>query len=188
MTLTHEAPPAPGHAKSIRFWIAFAVVLIADVITKQLAVAHLSPRYVPHDIVGDFVRFTLAYNPGAAFGMHLGAASRYAFGLFTVFILVVLARFYRATPSTERLRIIALGLVCGGAVGNLLDRIRSPLGVVDFIDIGTSSWRFWTFNVADSGVTIGALLLAIVLWREEQREARAARPSAGTTGGAGATE
>ena len=54
-------------------------------------------------------------------------------------------------------------------MGNLLDRVRSPLGVVDFIDVGIGDTRFWTFNLADLGVTVGALLLAAVLWRDDKR-------------------
>jgi signal peptidase II len=133
---------------------------------------------VPHRIIGDVVRFTLAYNPGAAFSMSLGAYSRYIFGAFAVVALVVLWRLYRMTGAGvragDRMRIVALGLAWGGAAGNLIDRFRSPLGVVDFIDIGVRDWRFWTFNVADSAVTIGALVLAWSLSREEH-EANAAR-------------
>jgi signal peptidase II len=71
------------------------------------------------------------------------------------------------------MRILALGLAWGGAAGNLLDRIRSPLGVVDFIDVGLTTWRFWTFNVADSAVTVGAIVLAWSLSREERQERHA---------------
>jgi signal peptidase II len=71
----------------------------------------------------------------------------------------------------DRTRIVALALAFGGAAGNLLDRIRSPQGVVDFIDIGLGDVRFWTFNVADSAVTIGALALAWSLSREERATA-----------------
>jgi len=77
----------------------------------------------------------------------------------------------------DRLRVLALGLAFGGAAGNLVDRIRSPQGVVDFIDIGVRDVRFWTFNVADSAVTVGAILLAWSLSREE-RESTAARTAA----------
>ena len=129
------------------------------------------------------MRFTLAYNPGAAFSMSLGQYSRYIFGAFAVIALVVLWRLYRlsgpAQRAGDRMRILALGLAWGGAAGNLIDRIRSPHGVVDFIDIGVGTWRFWTFNVADSAVTVGALVLAWSLSREErERSARRARGSA----------
>jgi signal peptidase II len=134
----------------------------------------LAPRYVPHRIIGDVVRFTLAYNPGAAFSMSLGSYSRVIFGAFAVIALVVLWRLYRMTGrgarDGDRIRIAALGLAWGGAAGNLIDRIRSPLGVVDFIDIGYRDVRFWTFNLADSAVTVGALALAWSLSREDHDE------------------
>ena len=148
--------------------------------SKLLAERLLAPRYVPHRIIGDVVRFTLAYNPGAAFSMSLGAYSRVIFGGFAVCALYVLWRLYRMTGTGaregDRMRVLALGLAWGGAAGNLIDRFRSPLGVVDFIDIGVRNVRFWTFNVADSAVTVGALVLAWSLSREdrEQRLAEAA--------------
>lgn len=149
-------------------------MIVIDLITKLLAERFLTPRYVPHRIIGEFVRFTLAYNPGAAFSMSLGPYSRYIFGSFAVIALIVLWRLYRlsgpAKRAGDRMRILALGLAWGGAAGNLLDRVRSPLGVVDFIDVGVSTWRFWTFNVADSAVTVGAIVLAWSLSREERQE------------------
>jgi signal peptidase II len=159
---------------ALAFWGAALGVVVADVVTKALALAFLWPRYVPHDVVGDVVRLTLAYNPGIAFGIPVGGPSRAILGSIAVAILVVLARLYRATPPGHVWRALALGLVCGGAVGNLIDRIRSPEGVIDFIDIGVGDVRFWTFNVADLGVTAGAFLLASVLWREERKAAVAA--------------
>ncbi len=151
-----------------------------DSFSKMLAEHMLAPRYVPHSIIGDVVRFTLAYNPGAAFSMSLGVYSRVIFGAFAVVALFVLWRLYRMTGSGgragDRWRIAALGLAWGGAAGNLIDRFRSPLGVVDFIDIGYGNVRFWTFNVADSAVTVGAVMLAWSLSQEDrrQREAEAA--------------
>ena len=154
---------------------------MADLVTKLLAERFLTPRYVPHRVIGEVVRFTLAYNPGAAFSMSLGPYSRLIFGTFAVIALVVLYRLYRMTGAGaragDRLRVFALGLAWGGAAGNLLDRFRSPQGVVDFIDIGIGDVRFWTFNVADSAVTVGALVLAWSLSREE-RETAAVRAAA----------
>jgi signal peptidase II len=160
----------PQHARNgWLFWGAAAAVVALDVLTKWLAVRYLSPPHVPHSVIGDVVRLTLAYNPGAAFSMSLGAYSRYIFGAFALVALVVLWNLYRRSHPTEWLLSLALGLAWGGAAGNLLDRLRSPRGVVDFIDIGLGSWRFWTFNVADSGVTLGAVILAWLLAREERR-------------------
>ena len=135
----------------------------------------MTPRHVPHRILGDVVRFTLAYNPGAAFSMSLGRYSRPIFSAFAIVALVVLYRLYKLTGSSaragDRIRVLALGLAWGGAAGNLLDRFRSPMGVVDFIDIGLVSLRFWVFNIADSAVTVGAILLAWSLSREERERA-----------------
>ncbi|MEO6529146.1 MAG: signal peptidase II [Gemmatimonadaceae bacterium] len=176
--LTSVAPPTRAGASL--FWGTATTVIVVDLVTKLLAERLLAPRYVPHRVIGDFVRFTLAYNPGAAFSMSLGPYSRYLFGAFALVALYVLWRLYRmsgpAARAGDSVRILALGLAWGGACGNLIDRIRSPQGVVDFIDIGLSNWRFWTFNVADSAVTVGALVLAWSLSREE-REERLARES-----------
>jgi len=112
--------------------------------------------------------------------MSLGAYSRYIFGAFAVIALVVLWRLYKMTGTGaragDRMRIVALGLAWGGAAGNLIDRFRSSQGVVDFIDIGYGNVRFWTFNLADSAVTVGALILAWSLSREDhdQRSQHAA--------------
>jgi signal peptidase II len=150
------------------FWGAAAAIVATDVVTKWLAVRYLSPPHVPHPVIGNVVRLTLAYNPGAAFSMSLGPYSRYIFGAFALVALVVLWNLYRRSHPSERLLSFALGIAWGGAAGNFIDRVRSPRGVVDFIDIGVESWRFWTFNVADSAVTVGAVILAWLLAREER--------------------
>ena len=79
----------------------------------------------------------------------------------------------RSTRAGDRMRLLALALVCGGAFGNLIDRIRSPQGVVDFIEVGIGSYRWPTFNVADSAITVGAIALAISLWLEGRAHERA---------------
>ena len=170
-----SASASPPQRLSAMFWIAAIAVIVLDVATKALVVRYL-PERAPHRIVGNVVRFTLAYNPGAAFSMSLGTYSRYVFGAFAVVALYILWRLYRSSQPGDVARVLALGLAWGGAAGNLLDRVRWGAwhrdGVVDFIDIGVGDVRFWTFNVADSAVTVGALLLAWVLWRED-REALA---------------
>jgi signal peptidase II len=151
------------------FWGAALSVVVLDVITKQLVERLLLP-HSPYRVIGNVVRFTLAWNPGAAFSMSLGEYSRYIFGAFAVVALFVLWKLYRDSKPGERLKTLALGLAWGGAAGNLIDRIRSPLGVVDFIDIGVGSVRFWTFNVADSAVTVGAIALGWILLKEDRQQ------------------
>ena len=146
-----------------------AVVVALDQATKLLAERHLLPRHTPHDVIGEVLRFTLTYNPGAAFGMHLGDASRWVFMVLTVLIVGFLVRLYRSLPAGERPLKLAIATVIGGAIGNFIDRIRSPDGVVDFIDVGVGDVRFWTFNLADTAVSIGAACLVLMLWRFESR-------------------
>jgi signal peptidase II len=153
------------------FWGTLITVVAADLATKLVAVANLSPQHIPHEILGNGFRFTLVYNPGAAFGLNLGVYSRWIFMALTIGALVILMRLYQATRQGDFVRTLAIGLVCGGAVGNLIDRIRSPRGVVDFIDVGVGDFRWPTFNVADMAVSVGAFLLAWVLWGEERSQA-----------------
>src|SRR5689334_16462363 len=90
------------------FWGAAATVVVLDTITKYVAVRSLD-EHVPRRAVGEFVRWTLAYNPGAAFSMHVGPYSRWIFGTFAAVALVVLWRIYRDAGPAERLKALALG-------------------------------------------------------------------------------
>jgi signal peptidase II len=162
------------------FWGTATAVVVADFVTKMIAESYLARR-LPLQVLGDFVQLRLVYNEGAAFGLHLGENSRWIFFGLAIIALFVLASLVRGTRDGDRFRLVALALVCGGAVGNLIDRVRSAQGVVDFVDIGVGSWRWPTFNVADSAITIGAIALGLSLWQEgraQQRakEARAAEP------------
>lgn len=156
------------------FWTTALVVVVADAVTKAMAVSALAMG-IPRQLAGPVVRFSLVYNPGAAFGINFGGASRWVFLALTLGALAILVRLYRATRPGDVSRTLAIGLVAGGAVGNLVDRIRSSAGVVDFIDIGIGFHRWPTFNVADMAVTTGAFLLAWVLWVEDRsRDGRSA--------------
>lgn len=157
-----------------RFWTIFLVTVLFDVTSKRLAVAQLSPPYVPHDVIGDILRFTLAFNPEGAMSISLGPSSRWWFVLLSMGTLFVLGYMYRQTPREDRIQIASIALICGGAVGNLLDRIRSARGVVDFIDIGIGSHRFWTFNFADLAVTMGTAMLTWILCVRAAKEERRA--------------
>jgi signal peptidase II len=167
----------PEEGRPSIFWPVLVTVVLSDIVTKWIAVRDLYPRGVPREVFGDVVRLTLVYNRGAAFGLHLGEYSRWIFLVLTIAALVILAQLYRATPARDIARVLAISLVSGGAIGNLIDRIRGPQGVVDFIDIGIGDMRWPTFNVADMAVSTGAILLAWVLWGEERSERAAASVS-----------
>ena len=162
--------------KAKAFWPLLLLLIFADCTTKRLAEEHLLPEHVPHPVVGDVVRFTLAYNPDAAFSFSLGQHSRIGFTVLALGVLIALGSVYRSTAAQDRMQAIALALVAGGAIGNVMDRFRMPngtyRGVVDFIDIGVGGWRFWTFNLADVGVTCGAILLALLLLRRRDGSAQ----------------
>lgn len=137
-------------------------VLIGDQVTKLFVLTFLGPggiiREIP--IIPGILRFIYVENTGAAFGLFQGRNPLLA--LLALVVVVLIAIWFRQV-IVWRLGALALGLQLGGAVGNLLDRLRHGF-VIDFID-----FSFWpTFNVADSAITIGVLLLAFVVFRFEQ--------------------
>jgi signal peptidase II len=154
------------------FWSVGLGLLAADFVSKRVAEQTLLP-IPPVSVIGDLVQLRLVYNQGAAFGLHLGPWSRWIFLLIAVVAVVLLYRMARSSSPRDLVRQVACGLVAGGAAGNLVDRVRSAQGVVDFIDVGIGMTRWPTFNVADMGVSIGAIVLAISLWAEDARRSRA---------------
>ena len=139
------------------FGAVAAAAFALDQGTKILAVAHLDPgSFVP--LLGGWLRLTLTHNVGSAFGLiGSGAIPLAASALVCV---VVLGYVFRGGLVRAPGRSMPLGLVVGGALGNLLDRVRTG-GVIDFIDL-----RVWpVFNIADAAITIGVGLLAIGLAR-----------------------
>lgn len=159
--------------KALVSWPVILTIVLLDVISKQVAVALLAPSGAPHIVIGDVLRFSLVYNPGAAFGLYLGDYSRWIFMALTFGALIILWRLYKQTASDELVRVLAISMVSAGAIGNLIDRLASEHGVVDFIDVGVGMHRWPTFNIADMAVSGGAFLLAWVLWREENRDDQA---------------
>jgi len=154
------------------------VVVLADYLSKEWIVANI-PMYAKRSVIGDFLRLTYTHNPGAAFGINIGEHSRLFFLALALVALVVLFLIYRSTPREDLLRLVAVALIASGAIGNILDRLRYEAGVVDFIDVGIGDWRFWTFNVADSAVSVGAVLLLISFWQEERAAREREREPAG---------
>ncbi len=136
--------------------IAGGVVLL-DLITKYWATEAL--RYAPpRPILGDFVRFSYVRNSGVAFG--LGAGIPFPYFVFSLAAIAAILYLLIRRPEHGLARSIALALILGGALGNLIDRLRAG-EVVDFIDVGVGRWRWPVFNVADSAVTIGVVMFAL---------------------------
>jgi signal peptidase II len=141
----------------------FGAVLLTDCASKRVAVEQLSPAYVPHEVIGDVLRFTLAYNVKAAMGLSAGAHSRWFFAVTAGLALAVIVAWMLRSHRDDPTLIAGMALVAAGAVGNLMDRLRWDRGVVDFIDVGFGDSRFYIFNVADAAITIGAVLLWLAM-------------------------
>ena len=150
-----------------------AVLFVADQLTKSWALGRLDPAH-PVVILPGLVDLTLVLNPGVAFGIFAGVPAewRWLVTLFSLTALVLLCSLAtRIVPDGGWLGPVALGLVFGGAAGNLLDRWR--LGaVVDFLDVHWRGYHWPAFNVADSAITVGVLLLAAQLAFAGRRERR----------------
>ena len=176
--------PRSSSPNAVVFWPVVACIVIADVVTKMIALNTLT-LFTPQQVAGDALRLTLVRNKGAAFGLYLGDYSRYIFMVLTVGALIILWRLYQSTREGDVPRTLAIALVCAGALGNLIDRIRWHEGVVDFIDVGFRDMRWPTFNVADMAVSTGAFLLAWVLWGDDRAE-RARAEGGAVAGGSNA--
>ena len=144
-----------------------AAVLFLDQFTKGLVEANYAP-YSSHPVIPGFLSFTHVRNSGVAFGLfanqgdgRMGVAVLSLLGLVA---LGVVAVYFFRTPVTDRVLLVALALIAGGAVGNLVDRIGSG-AVTDFIDAYVGSYHWHTFNIADSAITIGIVLMALDIFR-----------------------
>lgn len=137
-------------------WITLAVV-VADQVTKYFALKHLMRSEIA---IAPFLNFALAFNTGAAFSFLSDAGgwqNLFFVGVAAVVSIVILFMIRRLGANDLQVA-VALMLVLGGAVGNVIDRVRFGY-VVDFIDVYYQSWHWPTFNIADSAITIGAILL-----------------------------
>ena len=164
----------------VLFALCAAVVVALDQLTKAVASSRLLLSE-PVPVLGDAVRLTLVHNTGAAFGLFPG--SRLPFIIVSSLAIAVVIYLFTREAYRGMTQRVLLGCILGGAIGNLVDRIR--LGwVVDFIDVGLGSARWPVFNVADSAVTVGVILLAWYLSRAGHPASDAEDPSrAGFAGG-----
>ena len=143
--------------------LAGAVVLL-DQLTKWIALDRL-PSGARVEVVEGVLALTLVMNPGLAFGLlgNMPVAWRWLAAALSLVALGVLARVaLRVLPAGSALDLTAIGLIFGGAVGNLIDRARYG-AVVDFIDVYFRGYHWPAFNAADSAITVGVTLLALRL-------------------------
>jgi signal peptidase II len=172
--LTHSGSEP---TRSLRQWFILAgitaLVVLIDQLSKAYVVAHLDYHHswMPLGLIKPVFRFTHVHNTGAAFGLF--PQGGLIFLIIAVFVSVIIVFYYRQIPAEAWLVRVALGFQLGGALGNVIDRVR--LGyVVDFFDV--SIWP--VFNVADSCIVIGVALLALEMLREEWQAKQAAKREA----------
>jgi signal peptidase II len=148
----------------IRVLVLGGGVVALDQLTKALVLSLLEPG-VHVDVVAGLVSLTLVRNPGLAFGLLGGVPVgwRWVVAVLSLIALAVLARVaLRVLPEGSWLDHVAIGLIFGGAVGNLIDRLRFG-AVIDFVDLHFHGYHWPAFNVADSAITVGVALLALRL-------------------------
>jgi signal peptidase II len=141
-------------------WLS-AMVIALDQLTKAIVIHMLEPQ-VPHAVIPGLLNWTLAYNTGAAFSFLADQEGwqRWLFTILAITISAVLVRWLARTPRADWRSALPLALVIGGAIGNLIDRLR--IGhVTDFIQVYYQQWAFPSFNIADSAISVGAVLLLL---------------------------
>jgi signal peptidase II len=163
--IARTGPDVRGEARADRSrWLVFVAlalgVLVVDQIVKAWIVANFEVDRVV-SIVGEYVRIAVSHNSGALFGLFRDQAPIFALLSLGVIGLIV---WYQSRAGGSLLVTSALGLLLGGALGNLTDRLR--LGyVVDFVDLGIGTFRWYTFNVADAAISCSILLLIVLAIR-----------------------
>ena len=165
---------AGARATGRRRWPLFAGLAIAVVVADQVTKAIVTRALVAGqsvDVVGDFVRIVFGQNDGALFGLFKDNATM--FGIVSLLVIGLIVA-YHARSAASLYLTVTLGLLLGGAIGNMVDRLRLHY-VVDFVDVGIGPTRFYTFNVADSAISLAILLLFIAAIRPSLVDGRAAR-------------
>lgn len=151
------------------------LALVLDQLTKWWAVAAIDPLQ-PVTVIPGLLDLVLVHNRGAAFGFLNRSDIQWQFWLFlgaTVVAAVAIVALLRSSRFNAWLS-AGLGLVLGGALGNLVDRIRFR-AVIDFVDVYVGQWHWPAFNVADMAICVGAFLACIVIWRTPEARKRARR-------------
>ena len=152
------------------------ILLVAGVAVLVFAIDRVTKAWVSENIplgtarpvVGDYVRIVHAQTSGAAFGLLPERTT--LLSVLSVVAVLAIVYYYRQIASNSSLVSATLGMQLGGAFGNLLDRVTQGY-VVDFVDVGIGDIRFWAFNVADSSIVVGIILVTLALWYEERRAA-----------------
>ncbi|MFL6195421.1 MAG: signal peptidase II [Thermoanaerobaculia bacterium] len=174
-----DMPSLAVRIRKLRYLLVSLAVLVLDQWTKWLVEAHL-PHHTAQPVIPGFLNLTHVRNTGVAFGLFAsdGAAGTWLLTALGLGALIAVGLYFWFTPSRDRMLLVALALVVGGAIGNLVDRVTSG-AVTDFIDVYVGLHHWPSFNIADSAISVGIVLMAIDSFRprhhhREQGEAATA--------------
>lgn len=145
-------------------WLWTPLVFVVDYVSKRLVLANEAALRAKIEVIGEFARFIYVRNPGSAMGLF--PVGRWSLVAISILASIFVTYLYLTTDPVHRVRRAAMAAILGGALGNLVDRIFYNGLVVDFIDIGFGTSRFYTFNVADIGVSVGGAILFLCLLLE----------------------
>ncbi len=145
-----------------------ALVIVLDQFSKHLINSSMQLRESIEIL--PFFNLTLLHNTGAAFSFlaNAGGWQRWFFTLIALAVSAVIVVWLKRLPAADKWQAAALSLILGGALGNVIDRVRFGY-VVDFLDVYYQPWHWPTFNIADSAITVGVAILVIVILRENKR-------------------
>lgn len=155
-------------------WLLLSLlVIVLDQLTKAWALHALQPAGMPHPVIPGFLNWTLAFNTGAAFSFLAGGAGwqRWFFVVLALAICGALAIWLARTARRDWRTALPLALIVGGALGNLIDRLHAAR-VTDFIHVYFRQWSYPVFNVADCGITVGAVMLIVFGFRGAKDDVR----------------
>ncbi len=134
------------------FLISSLAAILLDQVSKIVVANILTPFDPPTELIGSYLRLKLTYNPYGVFGIPFGpGVLYYVFSIVGAIILI-----YVGLTLKDKVGVIVFGLIIGGAIGNIVDRLRLDY-VVDFIDMGFGNLRWFTYNLADAFITLGAI-------------------------------
>ena len=154
-------------------------VIFIDQISKLLIKLYL-PYYGSVEIIHNYLKFTFLENKGIAFGIDTSSFHIYI-TILTIIAIIVMFYYYLNIKPERKYEGLALSLIIGGAIGNAIDRILVLIpnsgynGVIDFIDIGINNFRWYVFNIADTSISIGAILYILFQYKYDKKNNAKAR-------------
>ncbi len=152
----------------INYLFLILTITLLDQMTKYLILIHI-PLHSNKTVIKGFFNLTHIRNDGAVWGLLSYTGNSLIPKIITILSLVsfiIIIYFFFKTPSRCKFDLISLSFIMGGAIGNILDRIFRGY-VIDFLDFYIKRWHWANFNIADSFITIGVILLVISIWRDK---------------------